>query len=115
MVGFQRQILYGTRDADINWHRIVAQTMGTLGFVRGVSCGVAFYHAEKNLSLVVHGDDFTFCGMDKDLRWIEKLMKTWFEIKVRAILATEERSRGHSASCNLRRSFPFSLTALSWY
>ena len=30
------------------------------GFERGVSCGVVFYHPERDLSLVVHGDDFHF-------------------------------------------------------
>jgi hypothetical protein len=49
-------------------------------------CGVVFYHDERELSLVVHGDDFTFCGEAEDLKWIEGLMRMWFEIKVRAIL-----------------------------
>ena len=33
---------------------------------------------------VVHGDDFTFCDFDEDLDWIENLMMSWFEVKVRA-------------------------------
>ena len=33
---------------------------------------------------VVHGDDFTFCGFDEHLDWIENLMTSWFEVKVRA-------------------------------
>ena len=32
-------------------------------FKRGESCGVVFYHEGKDLSLAVHGDDFTFCGV----------------------------------------------------
>ena len=38
-----------------------------------------------------HGDDFTFCGFDIDLDWVEILMKAWFEIKVRARLGPEDR------------------------
>jgi hypothetical protein len=38
---------------------------------------------------VVHGDDFTFSGMDGDLSWIEGLMKQWFEVKVRARLGPD--------------------------
>ena len=42
--------------------------MESVGFVRGVSCGVVFYHPERDLSLGVHGDDFTFSGLDSDLK-----------------------------------------------
>lgn len=35
---------------------------------------------------MVHGDDFTFVGTDMDLDWIEKEVKKWFEVKVRARL-----------------------------
>ena len=35
---------------------------------------------------VVHGDDVIFCGLDEDLQWILGLMKSWFEIKLKAIL-----------------------------
>eukprot|EP00973_Karenia_brevis_P039316 5428927-Karenia_brevis.AAC.1 len=45
---------------------------------------------EKDISLAAHGDDFTFCGCDAELRWIRGLMESWFEIKVRAILGPEE-------------------------
>lgn len=47
---------------------------------------MVFYHAGRDLSLAVHGDDFTFCGLEEDLRWIRALMETWFEIKVRGVL-----------------------------
>eukprot|EP00973_Karenia_brevis_P052470 7290429-Karenia_brevis.AAC.1 len=41
------------------------------------------------MSLVVHGDDFTFCGLDEDLKWIRSHMESWFEIKMRAILGPQ--------------------------
>ena len=41
--------------------------------------------------MVVHGDDFTVCGHEKDLRWVEGQMSSWFEIKVRAVLGHEEK------------------------
>ena len=47
---------------------------------------MVFYHPGRDVSLAVHGDDFTFCGFDEDLVWIRNLMETWFEIKVRGIL-----------------------------
>ena len=44
------------------------------------------YHEDRDLSLAVHGDDFTFSGADEELRWITQQMQEWSEINVRAIL-----------------------------
>ena len=52
---------------------------------------MVFYHEERDIAMAVHGDDFTLCGLEEDLLWIKDLMKTWFEIKVRAILGPEEK------------------------
>ena len=62
-----------------------------MGFERGIGCGVVFfYHRGRDISLAVHGDDFTFCAFDKDLKWIEGLMESWFPIKVRAKLGMDK-------------------------
>jgi hypothetical protein len=82
--------LYGFRPAAAAWENHYADKFEEAGFERGVSCGVVFYHKEKDLSVVVHGDDFTFCGVEEDLLWIKELMEEWFEIKVRAILGQDE-------------------------
>ena len=52
---------------------------------------MVFWHAERDLACVVHGDDFTLGGDDEDLDWIEKLMKEWYEVKVRARLGGDQR------------------------
>ena len=57
-----------------------------VGFVRGSATPVAFWHPERDLLCIVHGDDFTFSGDEGDLRWIAEKMKQWFELKVRALL-----------------------------
>eukprot|EP00973_Karenia_brevis_P003344 460762-Karenia_brevis.AAC.1 len=36
-------------------------------------------------------DDFTFCGLDEDLKWIRRHIEPWFEVKVRAVLGPEEK------------------------
>jgi len=41
---------------------------------------------ERGLSLVAHGDDFTFCGVDEDLQWTRGRMQSWYDIKLRGIL-----------------------------
>ena len=52
---------------------------------------MAFWHPERDLACVVHGDDFIIAGEDEDLDWIEALMHSWLEIKVRARLGGDER------------------------
>ena len=78
--------LYGCRKAGNAWESNYAHKFEGCGFIRGISCGVVYYHPTRDLSLVVHGDDFTFCGLEEDLIWIRDLMASWFTIKVRGIM-----------------------------
>jgi hypothetical protein len=82
--------LYGFRPAAQAWERLYAGKFEGAGFERGFGSSVAFWHRERDLACVVHGDDFTFSGFDEDLVWIEGQMKEWFEIKARAKLGPED-------------------------
>ena len=62
--------LYGFRPAAAAWEKHYAGKLEDSGFLRGVSCGVVFYHPERDISCVVHGDDFSFGGLEEDLVWI---------------------------------------------
>ena len=74
--------LYGFRPAAAAWERLYSGKLIEVGFERGDSCGVVFYHLGRDLSLAVHGDDFTFCGLDEELKWFKELqstvMESWF-------------------------------------
>ena len=83
--------LCGFRQAAQAWENHYARKMEDVGFVRGIGTSVAFQHPERDLACAVHGDDFTFSGEDKDLDWAESLMKSWFEVVVRARLGPEEK------------------------
>ena len=50
---------------------------------------MVFYHADRDISLAVHGDDFTFAGVQEDLDWITDHMRGWFEMKVRGTLGPD--------------------------
>ena len=65
------------------------------GFERALTCAVVFSHAEKDTSRVVHGDDFTFEGGGPELLSIIENMKSWFEIKMRALLGSEDGDDKH--------------------
>ena len=40
---------------------------------------------ERDVSVAVHGDGFTLCGLEGDLMWITR-SASWFEVKVRAVM-----------------------------
>eukprot|EP00973_Karenia_brevis_P002078 281481-Karenia_brevis.AAC.1 len=73
--------MYGIRGAAAAWEKCYADKLSSVGFKRGVSCGVVCYHKERDVSLEVHGDDFTFCGLEEDSKLVRSLMESWFEIK----------------------------------
>ena len=88
-VGKLNYWLYGFRPAAQAWERHYSEKLEKVGFERGESSAVCFLHRERDVACVVHGDDFTFEGEEKHLKWIQNLMKSWFEIKVRGILGPE--------------------------
>ena len=82
--------LYGCREAAQAWEEHYSEKMESVGFERGVHSPVVFFHPGKDLSCVVHGDDFTFEGEAEDLKWITQKMKEWFEVKIRGTLGPED-------------------------
>ena len=83
-------LLYVFRPAAAAGEQPYSNLLEGVGFERGLSCGVVFYHKGRDISLVAHGDDFTFCGEDVDLRWVMGKMKSWYEIKVRGLLGPDQ-------------------------
>jgi len=75
--------LYGMRPAARASEDTYAFKLVELGFVQGVSAPTVFFHREKCMECVVHGDDFTILGFEEDLDELEVAMRSWFEIKVR--------------------------------
>ena len=59
--------MYGTRDAAQNWEAEYSDFMTDVGFTRGKYSPCAFYHTERNIRAVIHGDDFTMLGHDDQL------------------------------------------------
>ena len=53
-----RVSLYRTRDAAANWEDAYVKVLTEHGFARGVASPCSFYSGERNVMVVVHGDDF---------------------------------------------------------
>ena len=77
--------LYGTRDAAQNWAREYSNTLKALGFRIGQASPCNFQHEEKEISMTVHGDDFTATGPSESLAWLETKMRESYDIKAETL------------------------------
>ena len=57
-----KKAMYGTRDAVQSWQVTYRWAHEDCGFTVGRAAPCIMYHAERNIRLVVHGDDFTAVG-----------------------------------------------------
>ena len=90
----QRNVsLYGTRDAAQNWTRTYTEFLVAVGFRVGKGCACNFYHTGKDITLTVHGDDFTAAGSTKELEWLLVKFLAKFEITSH-ILGPEQGQEG---------------------
>ena len=71
-VAKQVRCVYGTRDASKLWEDTYTVCLENMGFKTGVANPCIFHHAEKDLMVVVHGDDLTTLGLDADIDWFER-------------------------------------------
>ena len=64
-----KKCLYGTRDAPRQWEAYAAGVLLKAGFARGRASAVCFWHPQRSVLCLVHGDDFLLAGADRDLDW----------------------------------------------
>lgn len=77
-VGLLLRTLYGTRDAASAWASEVDKVMSAFGLIRGASCPCLWRCEERNIALLVHGDDVVYSGppnLFKELS--DHLSKSW--------------------------------------
>lgn len=73
--------LYGTRDAAMNWTKCYTELLVNNGFSVGKANPCNFYHGNRQVSVTVHGDDFTSTGRERDLKWLERIFTSKFDTK----------------------------------
>lgn len=78
--------LYGMRPAGQAWEKDYSQKLEEDGFAKGKAAATVFMNPKTQVRLVVHGDDFTFLGPEKELDIMEEKMGEWYDIKVRGRL-----------------------------
>ena len=82
-----------SRDAAQNWEHAYVEQLEKLGFKRGLATPCAFYMKEKELRVVVHGDDFTVLGREEDLDWFRREISKAYEVKFRGRIGPEDKDQ----------------------
>ena len=80
MCGELNVSVYGTRGAAQNWQRCVSEVLTKQRFVQAKSSLCLFWHPVKDISTLIHGDDFVNTGTGNALAWLEKIIEAAFEI-----------------------------------
>ena len=75
MCGKLNYSLYGTRDAASNWEECYVEFLKSIGFTQGDSSLCVFHHPVRDISTVVHGDDFTSLARESELNWFKNELK----------------------------------------
>ena len=86
VVGKLVRCMYGTRDAGAIWENCYATCLTGIGFTQGIASPCCFVHPEWQVSVVVHGDDFTALGSPDALNKFEEGMQKSFECKLKGRL-----------------------------
>ena len=85
-----RRWLYGMRKAAAGWEEEYASKLIDEGFERGREAPMVFHNRKSGVRLVVHGDDFTFAGVKKELQKMKVKMREWYDIKDRGTMGSDE-------------------------
>ena len=60
-----RRTMYGTLDAAEQWARHYTSVLLKVGFVQGTSSPCHFHHPDRQIWVLVHGDDFFSCAPEQ--------------------------------------------------
>ena len=85
--------LYGTRDAANNWSQAYSKILLDIGFKQGVSNPCLFFHSERNIRTVVHGDDFLSAAEGSQLTWLQKELSKQLDIKTERMGEPEDQKQ----------------------
>ena len=77
--------LYGTRDAAKGWQEALSAQLQACGFKRGIVHPAVFWHPTRNITTLVHGDDYVLSGLQADLEWMEVQLQASYEIQAQKL------------------------------
>ena len=84
-VAILKKSLYGTRDAAANFQSEVKKFMTKLGFTVGKYNVCTYFHKQKQLRTMIHGDDFITVGARESAKWFRNELEKRSEVKTTVV------------------------------
>ncbi len=69
----------------MNWQTLVGEHLESIGFIQSKGIPSIFYHPQRKIRTMVHGDDYLSVGSRCNILWLEKELKNKFDIKTNII------------------------------
>ncbi len=96
--------LYGTQDASAIWQEDYTKLLLEHGFVRGSANASTFYHADREIRVLVHVDDFLVLADDLGQQFVESLLRGRYDLRVVGSVGPGEEAQ---EMCVLNRTIRF--------
>ena len=80
--GLLLKSMYGTRDAANIWQRDYTELLLRHNFTRSNAWPAVLYHREKDVRLLVHGDDFVILADDQGQAFLKEILETRYELRI---------------------------------
>jgi hypothetical protein len=84
--GLLQKAMWGTRDAAQNWEMEYTEMTVDAGFRQGAHSACVLHNEQKNIRVVVNGDDFEIFGASKILDWFLAVVQQRMEVKLKSRL-----------------------------
>ena len=81
LLGKLKLCLYGTRDATKGWQETLSSHLESIGFIRRKGHPSVFWHPDKEIRTLVHGDDYVSAGDESAMTWLETELAKAYEIQ----------------------------------
>lgn len=106
--------LYGCRDAAACWEAEIEVVFLNLGFTRGRCSPALWFHKERDIRCLIHGDDVVTLALPSQLAWCrEQVAKAWL-MSERGVLGPDERSRTCTSIRILNRIISVTSSGYEW-
>ena len=79
--GLLNRTMYGTRDASATWQKDYTELLNSRGFTVGQAWPCIFVHKERDIRLLVHGDDFLVLADEQGHAFVDQVLKERYEFK----------------------------------
>ena len=84
-VGQLQLCLYSTRDAAKEWQKTLSRHLQEIGFIPGRGHLAVLHHPERDMRVLVHGDDYLTSGHVGDLDWMKSILEDKHKIQTQRV------------------------------